>query len=178
MKKEDLKSTTKKLEEMDDIDFTSASRYFKSISKHYKDYQEGIANEDNFFDNTVALFNEVDKPNRKPDFISLSGSKYWYYKKGLIRGADHWGNRIANCSWAIKLRNGRTAYGYSAWSTNQFPEEIYGYVNWEDFILKSQVLKVRNKLVLTTFNNKIGRDIIKIDKKKYQAIPKVVWKEI
>lgn len=160
------------------IEYSSASRHFKSIKKAFNIFQEGIAKEDNFFDNTIALFEQVDKPKRKPDFISLSGSKYWYYKKGLIRGADHWGNRISNCNWAIKLKNGRTAYGYSAWSTAQFKEEIYGYVDWKDFILKPQLFEIKKKEVLTTFNNKIGRDIVIIGNKKYQAIPKIIWKEI
>lgn len=77
---------------------------------------------------SVALFKACKTPKRKPDFISNSGSKYWYGKdslgKWLKRQSNHWTEkRELNCSeimgdyvvfqceniassyWAIKTKN-------------------------------------------------------------------------
>lgn len=38
------------------------------------------------------LYKACKKPTRKPDYISGSGSEYWYLKNGgHIRFSDHWG---------------------------------------------------------------------------------------
>ena len=176
--KEDLIKEFLRLQENDEIDYRSASRYFKSILKHYSSVQDGIANEDNFFDSTVAMFYETSKPRRKADFNSPSGSRYWYSKKGLIRGSDHWVNRVANCDWALKLNNGKTIYGNSAWSTKTFKEEKFGFTKWEDFLLKPKLEIIEGKELLTSFNNKIGRDIIVLGKKKYKLRIEVHWDRI
>lgn len=74
----------------------------------------------NFFNNTEAVFKGCKKPNRKPNFKSNSGSKYWYGsdKKGdfVIRNSNHWSvlkaigsketlrecKSIASCQWHLK----------------------------------------------------------------------------
>lgn len=38
-----------------------------------------------------VIFIMCETPDRKPDRISLSGSKYWDVPEGLIRQSDHWG---------------------------------------------------------------------------------------
>lgn len=75
---------------------------------------------ENYFMNTEAVFKGCKIPKREPDFISKSGSKYWYginkTGKFVIRFSDHWVkikrigsnqikldcNRIASCMWHIK----------------------------------------------------------------------------
>jgi len=56
--------------------------------------------------NTFANYQKIkakDIPDKKPDFVSRSGSKYWYVKdkKAVIRQSDHWGRTIATCNWLI-----------------------------------------------------------------------------
>lgn len=168
MTQKELIEEYKRISEIDDIDRSKAYKCFKTSQKHYASVQDGIANPDNFFDNTVALFEEVTKPKRKADFESDSGSRYWYRKDGLIRGSNHWGNRVANCDWALKLNDGSTVYGESAYAAKTFTSEKFGFVKWEDFILKSELIEIKGEEVLTTFANKIGRDYIKHKGKTYQ----------
>ena len=77
----------------------------------------------NFQINTQALFKGCTTPKREPDYVSYSGSRYWYGtdKKGsfIIREADHWVNiynhkmkkiakearNIASCEWSIKTNS-------------------------------------------------------------------------
>ena len=162
----------------EDICFDSASKYFKSVRELYKPFQNGTASSDNFFDSTVALFNEIKKPNRKADFVSESGSRYWFKKEGLVRGSNHWGNRVVNCDWAIKMLNGRTVYGESSYAAKSFSKEYFGFVKWEDIVLKPEIVKIGKKEVLLSFENKIGRDIVVLNKKKYQRVITVSYKEV
>ncbi len=170
MNKIELIDRFKKIDEIDDIDYRAAYLHIKSLINHYKDIQDGIASEENFYDNTVAIFEEIKKPRTAPDYISESGSRYWYKKDGLIRGSNHWGNRVANCDWALKLKNGKTIYGNSAFSAKSFRDEKYGFVKWKNFVLKCELIEINGEEVLTSFNNKIGRDIIIHKNKKYQRI--------
>lgn len=58
----------------------------------------------NFHVDTFANFTKIKKselPNRKPDFKSKSGSKYWYERDKVYRHSDHWGRTIASCNWLI-----------------------------------------------------------------------------
>ncbi len=59
----------------------------------------------NFHINTFAVFTACAFPDCKPDFVSESGSKYWYEGDSVIRVSDHWGSRIASCAWFL---NGET----------------------------------------------------------------------
>lgn len=59
-------------------------------------------NKDNFAKSTAGVFVYIEAPNRKPDFISKSGSKYWFGEdaKGeyVIRQALHWSEITPNHS--------------------------------------------------------------------------------
>jgi len=61
-------------------------------------------NYSNFHKNSFASFKACKKPKREPDFISPSGSEYWYSqdKNGgyVIRFSDHWGS-VASCLWKL-----------------------------------------------------------------------------
>ena len=83
---------------------------------------------DNFFERTSAIFTQItDTPTTKPDYISRTGSTYWYGEdergKYVIRRSDHWSaivrdeedaeafnakpddfNNIASCYWALDMR--------------------------------------------------------------------------
>ena len=80
---------------------------------------------DNYYTSTYAKFVECATPRRKPDYISSSGSRYWYTKTGVIRKSDHWSLYyrsypdktcfttsvylhavpIASCMWTLQLKN-------------------------------------------------------------------------
>lgn len=99
---------------------------------------------DNFYLGTVGTFDETQRPDRKPDYVSYSkdnpnkvSSMYWYGEdadgKYVIRGSDHWsyngeGGNIASCYWyfrpadakdyiqgAYSLPRDRFAYGAIAY---------------------------------------------------------------
>ena len=79
---------------------------------------------DNYYTSTYAKFVECATPRRKPDYISSSGSRYWYTKNGVIRKSDHWSLyycsdpsktcfttsvylhsiSIASCIWTLQLK--------------------------------------------------------------------------
>ena len=56
--------------------------------------------ENNFYINTRGVFHYDETPYEKPDYVSDSGSKYWFYSNGVIRESDHWGD-VASCKWSI-----------------------------------------------------------------------------
>jgi hypothetical protein len=56
----------------------------------------------NFHDETKAIFHLrplTEKPHRKADFTSNSGSRYWRTREGVYRLSDHWGESIRSCDW-------------------------------------------------------------------------------
>lgn len=77
---------------------------------------ENKFNKDNFFNNTYGVFDFVSNPpSRKPDFISCTGSEYWYEKDFLYRRSNHWSGyfdghsklidgcvRISTCKWYLR----------------------------------------------------------------------------
>ena len=78
---------------------------------------------DNYYNGTIATFKGCKTPKRKPDYISHSGSRYWYIedKNGeyVIRESDHWctykkfnnkkkfpwTKNIASCYWRLKTNS-------------------------------------------------------------------------
>lgn len=65
-----------------------------------------------FYRRTSAIFYPCATPDRKPDFISASGSKYWDEGHGVIRSSDHWGD-IADCDWWVNEDTSEESYtGY------------------------------------------------------------------
>lgn len=78
-------------------------------------------NKTNFHKHTFCIFQEVtfeSITDLKPNFISKSGSSYYYTEQGVYRHSNHWG-RAANCKWRL-VSNGismeRTKVGYASWS--------------------------------------------------------------
>lgn len=124
----------------------------------YSKYQKGTANENNFYINTMANFEEIEKPDREPDYISYNrhfeiSSMYWYTKDGVIRGSDHWGKGVASCDWFLNNNVGKLVV-----SENR----QYGFCKWDEFLEKTQVLELevdgKKKEFLMTLENVIGKD--------------------
>lgn len=101
-------------------------------------------NKENFCKDTWAIFNSARRPKRDPDYISESGSLYWYTQKGVYRCSNHWVNiilkseesiyfpsdeelkeseinscsKIKSCFWSIKtkdLKSLTTKTGFCFW---------------------------------------------------------------
>ena len=108
-----------------------------------------VANEDDFFDATAAVFRPAKRPDREPDYVSGSGSRYWYQDGGVYRESDHWGAGVASCNWAMEGRNEFTSvtggkYGFAAQhsltddSVNNGPG--VGFCRFEDFARVDDVM--------------------------------------
>ena len=178
MDQTELIARFKQIEEEHQITrYAKPSRYFKTAIEHYKDVQDGIASELNFFENTIAIYKETAKPNREPDFTSSSGSQYWYYKDKVIRGSNHWGRSVDNCDWAFRFADGKTVYGTMSHKYRRFLHYKYGECRWKDFVLKAHLYEINGKEVLTTFNNTEGRNRVIVDGKKYDKVIIEEWIE-
>lgn len=60
-----------------------------------------VYNRSNFFHRTFCLFREVDEcPSTPPDYVSASGSRYYFYNDKVLRISHHWG-RAATCKWRL-----------------------------------------------------------------------------
>ena len=59
-------------------------------------------------------------PDRPADFVSPSGSAYWYVETGVIRKSDHWLPYVASCDWSLggQYVKGKELVGFAEW--NQF----------------------------------------------------------
>jgi hypothetical protein len=91
-----------------------------------------MTNKDNFFLNTIAEFKAVAKnlvKINKPDYESVSGSKYWYTQKGVYRYSDHWGN-VASCYWELKTPSRSDVENRAAWACDT---ELLAFCRWENF---------------------------------------------
>lgn len=72
----------------------------------------------NFYMGTIANFRKIERPTREPDYISKSGSEYWYTDKGVIRYSGHWNTDISSCNWYLKDGN----CGYCSFKNFKFKE--------------------------------------------------------
>ena len=103
------------------------SEHKKKAIEFYSQFQEGTANKDNFFYDTIADFKPVkNRPKRSPDHVSRDregkiSSEYWYTNESVIRGSTHWSEGVATCDWYL---NG-AAEG-SMIHTNK----LYGKAKW------------------------------------------------
>ena len=151
-----------------DINHEKSAEYFKTAKEFYGDLQDGVADEFNFFVNTLVIYDETTLPKGKPSFVSGSGSRYWYSKKGVVRGSNHWGIGVDDCDWALRRKSGHTVYG-KPWGRLTFTKkEVYGFARWEDYIFKSRLHNINGKEVLATFNNVCGEDLVKVGNKVYK----------
>jgi hypothetical protein len=84
----------------------------------YFDQVKGNADKTKFFERSLANFTPCSIPDRAPDYVSKSGSAYWYTTEGVIRGADHWGG-VASCRWTLggnELKTETPVGGFCRWN--------------------------------------------------------------
>lgn len=67
-------------------------------------------------------------PSKEPDYVSKSGSMYWYTHDGVYRVSSHWGDDIGTCDWYIV--DGNNDQGGSRDDRNG---ERCGFCEWRDF---------------------------------------------
>ena len=88
----------------------------------------------NTFKNTFCIFKETtleEVPAKKVDYVSKSGSSYYYTPFGMYRLSNHWG-RLANSKWRLEPMIPETTskmkLGFALW-TDFYPdntsEELY-----------------------------------------------------
>lgn len=80
-----------------------------------------------FFKNTFCVFNEIietDLKKKKYDYVSKSGSCYYFTKVGMYRFSNHWG-RLANSKWRLVplavQTNLKFKWGFAPW-TSFYPD--------------------------------------------------------
>ena len=64
-----------------------------------------VIDRDNFHIKTFGIFSRCRTPATKPDFVSNTGSKYWFVDddQTLVRQAHHWTHKIRSCAWILNL---------------------------------------------------------------------------
>lgn len=95
----------------------------------------------NSFKNTFCVFKEMpllEIQDLKVDYISESGSQYFYTEKGMYRLSNHWG-RLANSKWRLISEiesDSKIKLGYANWdefyNDNKHEALYYLEVNFED----------------------------------------------
>ena len=99
--------------------------------------------------NSFCIWTEVDLQEiqeQNPQYISQSGSQYFYLHDGVYRLSDHWG-RAANSKWRLTPMN------------NEFRKVRLGFANFTDFHKdnlheKLYFIEVDFKNQLVFFNHK------------------------
>lgn len=80
---------------------TTATRKAATMTRELPKPEKITATPADFFDMTTAIFTPCATPERPADYVSASGSEYWYTQGRVIRRADHWGGCIRSCNWFL-----------------------------------------------------------------------------
>ncbi|QHI34754.1 hypothetical protein IMCC3317_00980 [Kordia antarctica] len=87
----------------------------------------------NFFKNTYCVFKTVDPEiikDKKPQYVSQSGSQYFYTNDGVYRISSHWG-RAATCKWRLQSDD-----------SNSRIDSKVGFAKWTSFYKDNEVEKL------------------------------------
>lgn len=110
---------------------TPLCRYVRTLNSLLAEYKSAAANykifncvrdRDTFFKFSLANWTASERPNRQPDHVSESGSKYWYTQEGVYRESDHWSFCVASCNWALDdyyICDGVERCGFCRWEDFQ-----------------------------------------------------------
>ena len=109
-----------------------------------KKYHKG-----NFFKHSYCVFDErsfEEIKNFSNNYISKSGSKYFFLPEGLYRVSNHWG-RVANCRWklnSLDKKSQENKLGFALWE-NFYPNDeneniffVYFDTNTKSYSFKHQ----------------------------------------
>lgn len=95
---------------------------------HFKDdtFDFPQYTQDNFMKSTKVDFKSCRLPKGKPDYVSNSGSRYWYFDEKVIRESTHWGLRSSACCWTLnnkRIKNNRSV-GEAYWCDFEHNKQI------------------------------------------------------
>ncbi|MBQ6862283.1 MAG: hypothetical protein IJN98_06710 [Alistipes sp.] len=93
---------------------------------------------DNFYESTEAVFTQVERPDRPADYVSRSGSEYWYGndERGdyVIRGADHWSD-VGKSQEAIEKKKALVEDAYIQRNDNKVISwRPRRYTSWDRYV--------------------------------------------
>ncbi len=83
---------------------------------------------DNFHLSTFANFTKLPLsqiPKSKPDFISDSGSKYWYKNDSVYRYSTHFFRNVASCKWFLNNEGHKKLRGFGVCKLSDFKRINY-----------------------------------------------------
>lgn len=103
-----------------------------------------VADKYNFYNNSIGMFEESDAPDSEPDYISYSGSEYWYTPEGVYRRSDHWGSYISSCSWYFWDGLGDSDEVWYNGDDDQFDEPVTGFIRWSDLKPKGEIIYIED----------------------------------
>ncbi|QDU81580.1 hypothetical protein Pla110_33220 [Polystyrenella longa] len=125
-----------------------------------------MVDRDTFNYMTQAVFRPVIKPNRIPDYVSESGSQYWYENDGVIRHSDHWGT-VASCLWSCTSTTGFCKF-------NKFIDlnsGIYRHLTYHDTIdLRKPLPRGWCHVSKYSTERKLGHWLSKLNIRHYPAL--------
>lgn len=132
---------------------TNSEKYYKELTlsvkkKTEKQITKKQINQSNFFISTIAEFNLIEDvdvfksivKDKDCNYISESGSMYWYTDEGVYRLSDHW-QRVASCYWNINCEpptDGEEILGFCKWS--EFKTLTTSFVKLEDLELNKKYM--------------------------------------
>jgi len=96
-----------------------------------KKMRNRIIDKGNFYLKTTANWSsiQIQYIGRPADFVSASGSQYWFLPNGVFRLSDHWGGDIASCSWYLDGKHSdQLALAHCKWEDfYSFPIRSYNF---------------------------------------------------
>jgi hypothetical protein len=98
--------------------------------------------EDIFFIETEAVFTPCTIPTREPDYVSDSGSEYWYTEDGVIRYSNHWGSHVGYCNWY---------FGYNDIDSWEWEGYKAGYCAWSNFVTREAAMYDNSRSVFDRY---------------------------
>lgn len=142
--------TQEELEEIDyNYDFLNTPYELAEI------FTEEVANKNNFFNNSIGYWELTSIPSIKPHYVSHSDSEYWYTSKGVYRRSDHWGFKIASCSWFIE--DDLYEYEGDEYDIKFYDSPVTAFIPWSNLKAKGEIVQDRRTHRLTlhgfTFDN-------------------------
>ena len=149
--------------------------YFNLLYDFYSHWQYGIADPDNFFYNTMAVFKECSLPCRPADYVVRDNNKilsqYWFTKKHVVRGSTIWGRDIhypGECDWLFVNKEGTFLPINFGFEHKKYSERVYGTAKWTDFVFKTDTLSFdKDGEFLTSFCNTRLGDIHQFENRNY-----------
>lgn len=141
-------------------------------------------NKHNYFRNTYAVYKEVDPvdlPFSVWQYLSKSGSAYYYTKEGVYRKSNHWG-RAAKCRWvldagdSIYVSKGRERIGYAGWTDfYENSESSKSYFIKVDFETKSVSYDHKSRDAAANSIYRSAKDTKKIIQKVKRLLASDSW---